>query len=99
VGCFPIVSDLPTQEEWIEEGVNGFRVPVGDAEALAVRIIDALENATLRRDAASINRGRVEERGLWEKNAAQMETWYRRLAAGDQPGPRDPSNRPRRESI
>ena len=65
-GCFPVVSDLPTQEEWIEDGVNGFRVPVGDVAALARRLGDALENAALRRDAASRNRRLVEERGLWE---------------------------------
>jgi len=79
-GCFPVVSDLPTQEEWIEDGVNGFRVPVGDIAALAQRIGDALENAALRRDAAPRNRRLVEERGLWEENVPQMETLYRRLA-------------------
>jgi glycosyltransferase involved in cell wall biosynthesis len=100
VGSFPIVSDLPTQEEWIEHGVNGFRVPVGDAEALAVRIIDALENNHLRRDAAPMNRRLVEQRGLWETNAAQMETWYRRLTeTRRQPSRGDPSENPRGENV
>jgi glycosyltransferase involved in cell wall biosynthesis len=80
VGCFPVVSDLPTQEEWIDDGVNGFRVPTGDVAALARRLGDALENAALRRDAASRNRRLVEERGLWETYVPQMETLYRRLA-------------------
>jgi glycosyltransferase involved in cell wall biosynthesis len=79
VGCFPIVSDLPTQEEWIEDGVNGLRVPVGDVAALARRLGDALENAALRRDAAPRNRRLVEERGLWETYVPQMETLYRQL--------------------
>ncbi len=79
-GCFPVVSDLPTQEEWIEDGVNGFHVPVGDVAALARRVGDALENDALRRDAAPRNRRLVEERGLWEENVPQMETLYRRLA-------------------
>jgi glycosyltransferase involved in cell wall biosynthesis len=79
-GCFPVVSDLPTQQEWIEDGVNGLRVPVGDVAALARRLGDALENAALRRDAASRNRRLVEERGLWETYIPQMETLYRRLA-------------------
>ena len=89
-GCFPVVSDLPTQQEWIEDGVNGLRVPVGDVAALARRLGDALENAALRRDAAPRNRRLVEERGLWETYVPQMETLYRRLARQeDQPPPTD----------
>jgi glycosyltransferase involved in cell wall biosynthesis len=80
-GCFPVLSDLPTQREWVEDGVNGFLVPPGDASALAERLADALGNDALRRDAAERNRAIVEARGLWEKNAPIMEDWYRRLAA------------------
>ena len=80
-GCFPVLSDLPTQHEWVEDGVNGFLVPPGDATALAQRLRDALENASLRRDAAQRNRVIVEQRGLWQNNAPAMEEWYRRLAA------------------
>jgi glycosyltransferase involved in cell wall biosynthesis len=79
-GCFPVISDLPTQGEWIEDGVNGFRVPTGDVAALARRLGDALENAALRRDAAPRNRRLVEERGLWETYVPQMEALYRQLA-------------------
>jgi glycosyltransferase involved in cell wall biosynthesis len=79
-GCFPVVSDLPTQEEWIEDGVNGFRVSAGDVATLAQRLSDALDNAALRRDAASHNHRLIEERGLWESYVPLMETWYRRLA-------------------
>jgi glycosyltransferase involved in cell wall biosynthesis len=79
-GCFPVVSDLPTQHEWIEDGVSGFLVPLGDADALAQRLGDALENAVLRREAASRSRAIVAERGVWQKNALLMEEWYRRLA-------------------
>jgi len=80
-GCFPVLSDLPTQHEWVEDGVNGFLVPPGDPKALAQRLGDALENAALRRDAAERNRDVVEARGLWQKNALVMEDRYRRLAA------------------
>jgi len=79
-GCFPVVSDLPTQHEWIEDGVNGFLVPLGDPVGLAQRLGDALENAALRREAVTSNRATVEERGVWQKNALLMEEWYRRLA-------------------
>ncbi len=80
VGCFPIVSDLPTQEELVEEGVNGLRAPVGDEAALAERIVAALSDAELRRRAVGPNRTLVEEKGLLETNMARMEEWYYRLA-------------------
>jgi glycosyltransferase involved in cell wall biosynthesis len=82
-GCFPIVSDLPTQRELVEDGVNGFRVPLHRPEILAERIGRALDDAALRRTAAERNRALVEERGLNEHEMAKMEELYRRLAARD----------------
>lgn len=91
VGCFPIVSDLPSQEELVEEGVNGYRVPVGDAGALAERILAALGDAELRRRAVPLNRSLVEEKGLTEKNMAKMEEWYYRLRSSHpRPASRSP---------
>ena len=79
-GCFPIVSDLPTQRELIEDGVNGFRVPLHDRRVLAERIRQALADPGLRRRAAEANRRIVEERGLNENEMARMERLYLRLA-------------------
>lgn len=75
-GCFPIVSDLPTQRELVEDGVTGFRVPVHDTAALAAAIGRALDGSGLRRRAADHNRRLVEERGLNEKEMARMEELY-----------------------
>ena len=80
VGCFPIVSDLPTQEELVQDGENGFRVPVDDGRALAERIVEALERPDLRRRALEPNRDLVRRRGLLEENMARMEELYRGLA-------------------
>jgi glycosyltransferase involved in cell wall biosynthesis len=82
-GCFPIVSDLPTQRELVEDGVNGFRVPLHRPEILAERLGRALDNPELRRAAAARNRALVEERGQNENEMAKMEGLYRRLAARD----------------
>lgn len=79
-GCFPIVSDLPSQEELVEPGVQGLRVPPGDERALAEAIAAALGDAALRRDAVERNRAFVEEYGVTETNMARMEAWYERLA-------------------
>lgn len=80
VGCFPIVSDLPSQHELVEDGVQGLRVPVSDDVALAGAIVRALEDGELRRAAVERNRAFVEEYGLLETNMARMEAWYYRLA-------------------
>jgi glycosyltransferase involved in cell wall biosynthesis len=84
VGCFPIVSDLPSQEELVQDGENGFRVPVGESGALAERIVGALERPDLRGRALEPNRDLVRRRGLLEENMARMEELYRGLAG--QPG-------------
>jgi glycosyltransferase involved in cell wall biosynthesis len=80
VGCLPIVSDLPSQEELVRDGENGFRVPVGDADALAQRIVEALERGDLRRQALEQNQDLVARRGVLEENMARMEELYRGLA-------------------
>jgi glycosyltransferase involved in cell wall biosynthesis len=79
-GCFPIVSDLPSQEELVQDGENGFRAPVGDSGALAERIGEALERPDLRRRAVEPNRELVRQRGLLEANMARMEELYWGLA-------------------
>ncbi len=80
-GCFPVLSDLPTQREWVKNGVNGFLALPRDVRSLAQRLGEAIDGADLRREAAEQNREIVETRGLWEKNVPIMEAWYRRLAA------------------
>jgi len=84
-GCFPIVSDLPTQRELIDDGVNGLRVPLHRPDLLAAAILRALGDPELRRSAAAANRRRLEERGLNENEMLRMEALYLRLRARPQP--------------
>jgi glycosyltransferase involved in cell wall biosynthesis len=79
-GAFPLVSDLPSQHEWITHGSNGFLAPLHDPPALASLIERALGDALLRRSAAEANRRVVEERGLNETQMAKMEAIYYALA-------------------
>ncbi len=78
-GCFPIVSDLPTQRELIDDGVNGLRVPLHRPDLLASAILRALGDPQLRRAAAAENQQRIEERGLNENEMLRMESLYLRL--------------------
>jgi glycosyltransferase involved in cell wall biosynthesis len=79
-GCLPIVTDLPSQRELIDDGVNGFRVPPHRPDLLAERISQVLDDPGLRERAAEINRAIVEERGLNEVQMAKMESRYTQLA-------------------
>jgi glycosyltransferase involved in cell wall biosynthesis len=74
------VSDLPTQREWIEDGVNGFLVPLHRPDLLAERMRQALDDDALRRAAGERNEAIVRERGLNEHEMAKMEQRYLRLA-------------------
>ncbi len=82
-GCFPIVSDLPSQREWVDDGVNGFRVPLHRPDVLAERIGRALGDDALRRAAADTNQALVAARGLNEVEMPRLEKLYRRLAAAE----------------
>ncbi|MBI2723579.1 MAG: glycosyltransferase [Chloroflexi bacterium] len=76
-GCFPIVGDLPTQRELVEDGVNGFRVPLHRPDRLADAMVRALADEGLRRSAAERNRALVLRRGLNETEMLRMEELYR----------------------
>jgi glycosyltransferase involved in cell wall biosynthesis len=78
-GAFPIVSELATQQELVDQQ-QGLRVAPRDEAALAAAISSALEDRERRRSAVERNRHFVESYGLLETNMARMEAWYYRLA-------------------
>jgi glycosyltransferase involved in cell wall biosynthesis len=80
-GCFPIVTDLPGNRDWVADGVNGFLVPVGDPGALAGALRRAVSDPALRAEAERLNRARVEASGSASRNAGVFVASYRRLAA------------------
>ena len=84
-GAFPIVSDLPSQDGWIEHGVNGLRVPARNVERLAEAIEAALNDPELRRRAVEPNRARIESEDVLEQNMLAMEKLYYEVAKNRQP--------------
>jgi glycosyltransferase involved in cell wall biosynthesis len=72
-GCYPIVSDLPANREWIVDGQNGSLFPVGDSETLAAQIMTAAGSPQLRERARQANLEIIRERALWRKNMSQVE--------------------------
>ena len=80
VGAFPVVSDLPTQDGWVESERTGLRVPARNVEALSEALERALTDDALRRNAIAPNRAKVEAEGNLERNMLAMERAYYRLA-------------------
>lgn len=78
-GAVPVVSDLPSLREWVDDGVNGHLVPVGDAKALGHAMLNALAQHA-RGEWAIANRRRVEERASQRVHMENMLQIYRRLA-------------------
>lgn len=78
-GCFPVVSDLPSQDGFIADGENGLRVRVGDVAGLTAALGRALSDGELRRSVIQANRAKVETEGRLEANMLVMERHYYRL--------------------
>ncbi len=72
-GLPALVTDTGGNPEWIREGVNGWLVPVNDADALARRLLAAsfLDREHLRRMGRQ-GRRLVEQRADWSKNSRRL---------------------------
>ena len=75
-GIPTIVSDIPGNAEWVTSGENGWLFPDGDVDALAQKILEAVD---MRNDLAQMGmraRKLAEERADWEKNFPKLLTAF-----------------------
>jgi glycosyltransferase involved in cell wall biosynthesis len=72
-GCLPIVTDLPANREWINDGENGLLYPVDDDAALAKQIKRAAAPA-FRATAIPRNRAIIRARARWQTNMHDVES-------------------------
>jgi len=79
-GLFPIVSDIPANREWIEDGVNGCLVPVQQPMKLAMTIIDAWKDHSFRDRAVHANFELVRDKAEWNANMSAVRELFERLA-------------------
>lgn len=80
-GCFPIATDIPANQEWITEGVNGSLFPVGDATALADRVLRWMADDSALALASTINIKLIHEQGDLDANLSRVRAIYERLVA------------------
>ena len=74
-----IVTDVGDNRKWVEDGVNGFIIPLRDHEALALKIIYLLKHKDVRERFGQLNRRIIEERSNWEKEMRKMGYLYEEL--------------------
>lgn len=75
-GIFPVVTDIPANQEWIMNGENGFLVDPNREEFLARKIIDAIRDHDLLIKSQTKNRLIVERKALWPEYIKRVENIY-----------------------
>jgi glycosyltransferase involved in cell wall biosynthesis len=67
-----LVSDIPGNKEWVQEGVNGWLFPDGDAAAMAQAILRAVNQRQRLPEMGGAAREIAEQRADWEKNFLEL---------------------------
>jgi len=74
-----VITDFGDNRKWVEDGVNGFIVPLRDPEALASQIIYLLRNKDDRIKFGQAGRQIIEEKNNYEKEMGRMGELYKTL--------------------
>ena len=82
-GCPVLVSDIPGNKEWVAPEQNGWLFPEGDADALAEKIIHAIDQRERLNQMGKSARQITEERANWEENFQKLFCAYN-IALQDQ---------------
>lgn len=69
----PIVTDIPGNREWIQEGKNGFLFPTSDPQALADKIVCAMDQSDYWPVFRERSRKVIQSRAVWEDNMRLIE--------------------------
>jgi glycosyltransferase involved in cell wall biosynthesis len=78
-GAFPVVTDIPSNREWISDGENGFLVPTDEERMLATQIIKAIRNRSLAEEARQKNLRLVTEKVLWPATIEKTKIIYEKV--------------------
>ena len=76
-----VVTDIPSNREWVAEPENGWLAPAGSAEGVAERMLQVANLTPRERKTISERNQRVvAERADWDKNFPRLLEMYERLA-------------------
>ena len=76
-----LVSDIPGNKEWIEEGVNGWLFRDGDVDDLAAKILSAIKSRKSFKKIGESARKTAEEKADWTKNFGKLLEVYERISS------------------
>jgi glycosyltransferase involved in cell wall biosynthesis len=68
MGCFPIVSDLPANQAFLSQKMNGILVPIKNVSQLGAAILFAVENPQIAENAILKNREYIEKHVDFNRN-------------------------------
>jgi len=71
-----LVSDIPGNKDWIEEGVNGWTFRDGDVDDLAEKILFAIKNRKSFKKIGEAARKTAEQKADWQKNFGKLLSTY-----------------------
>jgi glycosyltransferase involved in cell wall biosynthesis len=71
-----IITDFGDNKKWVEDGVNGFLIPLSDPKVLASKIIHLIRNKEIRDKFGQINLQIIEEKNDWQKEMRKIEELY-----------------------
>lgn len=75
-----VVTDIPSNREWIDRGANGWLAPSGDVDGFAAAILEAAGLDTQRRrEIRDHSRRQVLERAVWSANFDLLVMAYARM--------------------
>jgi glycosyltransferase involved in cell wall biosynthesis len=78
-GCFPVVGNIESMQEWVTPGVNGLLVDATSPRALADGIIAALDDPALCAAAKNENACIIAERAAYQRCMTMTEAFYQKI--------------------
>ncbi|MCJ7518124.1 MAG: glycosyltransferase, partial [Anaerolineaceae bacterium] len=75
-GCPALVSDIPANLEWINDGIEGWVFKDNDSDNLAKKIIHISQNRDEKFSCGKQARVKAESNADWQKNFAKLLDTY-----------------------
>lgn len=76
-----LVSDIPGNQEWVEDGVNGWFFRDGDVNDLAEKILHAIKHRRSFKRIGEAARKTAEQKADWKKNFGKLLEVYQKVIA------------------